>query len=191
MADRRPRSAPKPSGSRGSRASGGSSTVSFAAAQAAFDAAPGPTFPSGAVGDATNSLPLEWVWRTMARALPPRASIDSEAVHLVAASAGEFIALLCEAARAAEGRGDGVGASAVGVPAVLGALSDIGFSKHEALLRAFVDAQLAARTRAMLGGSGAQPVRGGGAAPASPVGGSAAAAADVNVATLSPPPPPW
>lgn len=173
---RRPRSAPKLS--RSSRASGSST---FVDTQSAFDTSPGPTFPSGAVGDASNSLPVEWVWRTMARALPPRASIDAEAVHLVAASAGEFIALLSAAARSAEGAGEPVGASAV-----LGALSDIGFTKHEALLRAFVDSQLAARTRALLGGGSAQS-RGAAPPPAS----GSAVIADVSVASPCPPPPPW
>lgn len=89
-------------------------------------------FPSGAEGGEGDSLPLGAVWRIMARVLPPRASIDVEAVHVVTACAGEFIAFLAAAVRESApgvgvGLGGGAGASCGGgANETLGALGEIG-----------------------------------------------------------------
>jgi hypothetical protein len=81
-------------------------------------------FPSGAAGSDGDSLPLSAVWRIMARVLPARSSIDLEAVHIVAACAGEMVALLTAAARERHASSDGEGV--IGTSECLAALRDVG-----------------------------------------------------------------
>ena len=83
-------------------------------------------FPSGALGSETDSLPLSAVWRIMARVLPARASIDVEAVHIMTACAGEFIAFLAAAVRESSGVSTIGSTKNHGIEETLGALGEIG-----------------------------------------------------------------
>ena len=105
---------------------------------------------SPAPAGAAPALPPAWVYRVMAAALPPAASVEVEAVQAVACAAGEFIAFLSHAAREEAGP-----AGAVGAGQVLGALDALGYEQYAPLLERWLRRAEAANTRAVLAATAA------------------------------------
>ena len=94
------------------------------------------TSPLPGCGGAGETLPLAWVYRAVASSLPADASVEVEAIELIAAAAGEFLALVAQ--RAAVGGG---GSGCLDAAATLRALRELGYGWHERALYSFWTAQ--------------------------------------------------
>lgn len=89
------------------------------------------TAPLPNCGGQGETLPLPWVYRSISSVLPPDATIELEAIELIAAAVGEFLALVTQ--QAAAGAPGGVVDSA----ALLRALRELGYDSYEELLAHF------------------------------------------------------
>ena len=121
------------------------------------------------------TLPLPWVYKTIQRSLPGEVRVELEAVELIAAAAGEFLAL---ASFQAGGR---VEDRALDASSLFRAMRELGFERHEELLAGWYNRCVLEGGRSGGGGGGG----GGGAKKA-----SSPVVPVVPVAPAAPAPPP-
>lgn len=115
------------------------------------------------------TLPLPWVYKSIQRVLPEEARIELEAVELIAAAAGEFLAL---ASFQAGGRVEG---GALDASSLFRAMRELGFERHEELLAGWYN-------KRVLEGAG-----GGGAASAATAAAAASGPKTASSPIVSPP----
>ena len=84
------------------------------------------------------TLPLPWVYRVLSAALPAEASVEVEAIQLIAASAGEYVALLFQQAASS-------GGGVVDAAGLFRAQRELGYGSHEELLHLWRTAALLAQ----------------------------------------------